>query len=328
MKILDSLQPLIVTPQPKWYISFSMKEQLGSGNVQYYNFDDQLCLITVNNTFYENITLEEENHSPHYVLNFVLKGSYFNNFSGASLKQFTPGSVNFFSFSQEGTILGTPEEQVVYLSIFITSAFLASMINSTPSGYIDDLIERLEKPQDENRMLYQGQYDPRVQMILYDIINSPYANQRENESVNHIYLKSKLLELIALFFNTFTADRKDRVPQVAQDEREKLQLAKEILTSEIDNPPSLSDLSKRIYLNEFKLKNGFKQLFGTTVYGYVRDYRLEVAKGLLEQGDMNVAEVSLSIGYNNPSHFAASFKNKYGINPGMLLTGRKKYLYF
>lgn len=325
MNIVDMLQLSITTPNPSWYAHFDMKDTIGSGKVQYYNFEDKLCLITVDSTFKEKITIFETNKAPHYVLNFVLKGSYLNNFSGERLKEFNQGSVNFFSFSQEGTIIGKEDEHVLYLSIFITAGFLASMAG--PTAYIDRLLNNLEKPLDENRMFYQSQYDPRVQMILYDILNSPYAGQPENESVNHIYLKSKLLELIALFFNTYSKPPAKGETQISPDEYEKLQLAKQILISEIDNPPSLADLARRIYLNEFKLKNGFKHLFGTTVYGYLRDFRLEKARRLLEQGDMNVAEISVSIGYNNPSHFAATFKNKYGINPGMLLTGQKKYFY-
>ena len=73
-------------------------------------------------------------------------------------------------------------------------------------------------------------------------------------------------------------------------------------------------LSKRVCLNEFKLKKGFKELFGVPVYTYVLDKRLELARDLLEK-KLYVSDVANLVGYGNMSHFAAAFRKKYGVNP-------------
>lgn len=81
------------------------------------------------------------------------------------------------------------------------------------------------------------------------------------------------------------------------------------------DPPSFPALSRKIGLNDYKLKAGFKAMFGTTVFGYLREKRLEKALLLLQQGEMNVTETSSAVGYSNTSYFAEGFREKYGVNP-------------
>ncbi len=84
------------------------------------------------------------------------------------------------------------------------------------------------------------------------------------------------------------------------------------------------ELSRRVNLNDFKLKKGFRQVFGTSVFGYLRQVRMEQARMLLEQARMNVTQVALNVGYANPSHFAAAFKGQFGINPGGVLKAARQ----
>jgi AraC-like DNA-binding protein len=70
-----------------------------------------------------------------------------------------------------------------------------------------------------------------------------------------------------------------------------------------------------VQLNNRKLKQGFRQVFDNTVFGYLHDYRLEKACQLLIEDRMNIAEVSYAVGFANRGYFAAAFRKKFGINP-------------
>ena len=70
--------------------------------------------------------------------------------------------------------------------------------------------------------------------------------------------------------------------------------------------------------NEAKLKQGFRSLYGTSVYGYLRDQRMETAWRLLAQRELSVSEVALRVGYANPSKFAAAFRKRFGFAPSTL----------
>lgn len=77
----------------------------------------------------------------------------------------------------------------------------------------------------------------------------------------------------------------------------------------------MKELSKQHGLNEYQLKVGFKEIYGSTVYGYVMDAKLQKSRLLLDSGRYSVNEVAFQIGYQNPSHFIAAFKKKFGTTP-------------
>ena len=80
-------------------------------------------------------------------------------------------------------------------------------------------------------------------------------------------------------------------------------------------------MAQYVGTNEFTLKKGFKELFGTTVFNFWNDAKMAEAKKMLLNGSMNVSEVSDLVGYKNPRHFSAAFKRKYGMIPSTLKNG-------
>jgi len=95
----------------------------------------------------------------------------------------------------------------------------------------------------------------------------------------------------------------------------KIKKAKEIILANMSEPPSLQELADEIGLTLKKLKMGFKQIYGDTVYGFLFDYKMDSARKLLDSGSYNVNEVGLKIGYSTGSHFIAAFKKKFGTTP-------------
>ena len=70
-----------------------------------------------------------------------------------------------------------------------------------------------------------------------------------------------------------------------------------------------------------KLKEGFKQIYGDSVFSFLFDYKMEYARKMLETGQHNVNEVGLKVGYSTSSHFISAFKKKYGTTPKKYLMG-------
>lgn len=87
------------------------------------------------------------------------------------------------------------------------------------------------------------------------------------------------------------------------------------LVSRMEHPMTIEQLAKHVQLSEWKLKHGFNELFGTTLYAYLRDYRLEQALTMMERELLSVSEAAYAVGYSNLSHFAEAFRKKYGMNP-------------
>ena len=95
----------------------------------------------------------------------------------------------------------------------------------------------------------------------------------------------------------------------------KLEQARDILHQEYINPPDQKMLSKRISLNQLKLKSGFKEYFGCTIYSYITRLRMEEARRLILNEGKNMFEVGLQVGFKHQASFTHAFKKYYGILP-------------
>jgi len=150
-----------------------------------------------------------------------------------------------------------------------------------------------------------------VSLVLKQIINS-----NSNSAIRDLYIKGKAYELLSLHFQKEENTNGEYCPFLVDEQNVlKIRKAKEIIISRMSEPPSLQELSNEIGLNLKKLKEGFKQIYGDTVYSFLFDYKMESARKLLESNQFNVNEVGLQVGYSTASHFIAAFKKKFGTTP-------------
>jgi AraC-like DNA-binding protein len=134
------------------------------------------------------------------------------------------------------------------------------------------------------------------------------------DKLQELYLESKLLDLIYITMNEMKTKEHNDI-SLSHKDVECLHKAKNILLNNIHNPPSLKELAYKSAINEFKLKKGFKQLFGNTAYGILQEYRLNKAKTLLQTNEINISEASSLVGYKSISHFSKIFKEHFGVTP-------------
>lgn len=91
--------------------------------------------------------------------------------------------------------------------------------------------------------------------------------------------------------------------------------AREILDRTLVNPPKVLDLARRLGANVTTLQANFKAAFGTTIFGYVRNRRLEMARVLLLDHGLGVAEAGYRVGFTNASAFTAAYRRHFGHSP-------------
>ena len=131
-----------------------------------------------------------------------------------------------------------------------------------------------------------------------------------------IYLESKVLELTALRLAALDECEPARRPfALLRSDVDALEEARRILAEQYSDPPSIIDLARSVGINRTKLKGGFKELFGTTVFGYLRSRRMQHARELLRSGSCTVAEAAEAVGYSSTSAFAAAFTVEHGFPP-------------
>lgn len=170
--------------------------------------------------------------------------------------------------------------------------------------------------ENKDKKYYQdGNLSPSMAIVLNQLMNFNLM-----PTIKSLYFKAKGYELLSLQFNRAGETDIEQCPFLSDEENIlKIRRAKDIVISRMAEPPSLQELSNEIGLSLKKLKEGFKQIYGDSVYSFLFDYKMEYARKLLDSGEYNVNEVGLKLGYSTASHFIASFRKKFGTTP-------KKYI--
>jgi len=152
------------------------------------------------------------------------------------------------------------------------------------------------------------------------VVLSQILQAKVHESMKSLYFKGKVYELLCLYFNKNEDPSIEQCPFLVDEENvQKIRKAKKIILDKMSDPPSLEKLAIEVELSLKKLKDGFKQIYGDTVFAYLLDHKMNEARKMLDSRKYNVNEVSLKLGYSTASHFIAAFKKKYGTTP-------KKYI--
>jgi AraC-like DNA-binding protein len=213
-----------------------------------------------------------------------------------------------------------PKSNIHVVEIEIAPGLIQTFFQSNPIALPTELQRILEG--DYQHSYWQvGTITPAMQMALHQLLACPFQG-----AIAQMYLESKAIELVALkleqireMFQNSSQQKILKSPDI-----ERIYHAREILLRDIENPPSLIHLAQLVGLNDYKLKLGFRQVFGTTVFGYLRTHRMEQARQLLAKQNSTVSEVARLVGYSSLSRFNTAFKQQFGVSPSACLGKRLK----
>lgn len=98
-----------------------------------------------------------------------------------------------------------------------------------------------------------------------------------------------------------------------------IQKLHDYILSHLDEPlPNLKQLSKMFGVNEFKLKDGFRFFFNTSIHHFYNEERLKKAHLLIQHSSHSIKAVAFMCGFNDYVTFYKAFRKKYGYAPGEL----------
>ncbi|NKW81763.1 helix-turn-helix transcriptional regulator [Ochrobactrum pecoris] len=98
--------------------------------------------------------------------------------------------------------------------------------------------------------------------------------------------------------------------------------ARDLLDENIARPPTIEALTKMLGVNATTLRSNFLKIYGTTIFGHVRNRRLEVAQFLLRTHDLNISEVAYRVGFTNAGAFSSAYRKHYGYSPRQETTSK------
>jgi AraC-like DNA-binding protein len=167
---------------------------------------------------------------------------------------------------------------------------------------------------------------PAMLNVIYDINNCSFNGQ-----VRNLFLEAKVLELLAYQMDQMKNQSvvTECRESLSKKDIEKLVGIKSYIDQNFLSDLPISFLTREFGINSFKLKKGFKQLFGKPVFSYIKDLKMQYAKVILSDRQFNINEVAEKLGYINPNHFSTAFKKHFGVNPSALAGEKKSQrLYF
>jgi AraC family transcriptional regulator, transcriptional activator of the genes for pyochelin and ferripyochelin receptors len=219
----------------------------------------------------------------------------------------------------EGKKYWQPKRRQFHISAQITPSVLSAYLSGRSDEFPKDLRAIFEGRTDGG-FSHVGPLSRTMNATIQHLLDCPYSGP-----MRELYIESKAIELIVhKLAQIVSSDVMGHAPPKF-DLREMggIELAREILCRDLERPPKLIDLVRSVGMNHCRLNQGFREVYGATVFGYLRQTRLIEAKRLLEQDGMNVTEAALSVGYSSISSFSNAFFEHFGLRPIACL--RKKH---
>ena len=265
----------------------------------------------------EPVIMKGECDLPLIGLNFSLSGSIRNRMQySTSYDWVTESGQSNLYYRPALTTSGkaSPKEPILGVAILMDPWFFNTILKRETDRVPDDFDDIASGS--PGRYQYTYTITPLMQAVAHQIINCPYHGL-----IRQLYLEGKAYELIAYKLEQSLSNNKKTRKTFAlrPDDVERTRYAEELVSRNLENPPRLLELAGMVGLTHPKLNFCFREVYGTTVFGYLRKMRLDKAKSLLDEGRMNVTEAAYAVGYSSLSHFAGTFKDHFGFAPGSYL---------
>ncbi|MDC1379570.1 AraC family transcriptional regulator [Algibacter sp.] len=287
---------------------FKANKSVAKSTFEETKVDEGVLVLTYKNETNEIQSLDKETDSNFIQFHFCVKGS--------SQFVFNEGRYRLNILEENSLLLYNPQRDLPINLEVNPHSWMVSILISIKNfhGLFSqeaDYITFLSKDNKDKKYYKDGIISPSMAIVLNQLIN-----YNLNQSIKSLYFKGKAYELLSLYFNRSEDADIEQCPFLVDETNViKIKNAKDIMVSRMAEPPSLQELADEIGLSLKKLKEGFKQIYGDSVFSFLFDYKMEVARKLLEAGNDNVNEVGHKVGYSTSSHFIAAFKKKYGTTP-------------
>ncbi|HAY3549916.1 AraC family transcriptional regulator [Elizabethkingia meningoseptica] len=277
---------------------------------------DEFLVREYRSCYYENYVMEFITGKSEYIeLSFFLGGAdvirdKVNGISGEfkllhHYIYFTPGNADVEIYYEKGIFYKN-------LDIYVSKDYFHKLAETNP--FLQEFIDKVDREQQGN--LFPGgiPITPQMMGILLEI------KKCEQEGIYREYfIKSRILSLLLLIFE-FAKDQRHGVEagskiSIARYDVQKLMQVREFIEHNLKSFYTIEQLSLKFGINAFKLKNGFKEMFGEGVFHYASKLRMKEALHLLKNSEYSIKEIAYQLGYASPSSFTVAFKNEVGVGP-------------
>ena len=274
---------------------------------------NELSILKGNYQLHDDVAISGKGESSLLEMHFNLSDQKIGYINPGSSKDFAApmsGNITFLSAEDNHAKIDFKKD-IIYNTFDVHLPLSVLTKYEGESKIMDAFLNNIHK--DTSTALAKGEIkiSAKIFGVMQDIKNCFYRGLTRK-----IYMESKIYELIAL--SHYNLDSKKENLNLAGNDIEKIKFAAQLIRENLDNPYTIVELARKVGVNQTKLKEGFKTVFGDTVFGYLQEIRMNNARHYLSDTSLSIQEISHLSGYQNVSNFSIAFKRIFGYPPTKL----------
>ncbi|MFD3001478.1 helix-turn-helix domain-containing protein [Pontibacter toksunensis] len=247
------------------------------------------------------------------IMGFYLEGEASSEITGLLKQSVNPANIHYICYTPafKAEFRMPPHKLHRYFLVILSKEFYFRLLHQQ-SELHQDFAEHVLQGHHTYLSKEPLEITPEMKWVLNDIRNC----QRKGP-LKRLYLEAKVMELLMLQMEQWQQLQEQHPvnSMLRGNDAQRIAEARAILEESYHNPPTIQELARLVYLNETKLKQGFKASYSYTIHGYVVWLRMEKARQLLTQAQQSIGDVAYQVGYKNAAHFTAAFKKHFGFLP-------------
>ncbi|AOW21511.1 helix-turn-helix domain-containing protein [Urechidicola croceus] len=296
--------------------TYTIDNEIGKGSIKYIPFDWGINYLQYDITFFDDVSfiIDASAYNPiHFIycLNGFMEHRFEHQTEPNRIEQLQSaiitnkeGCFNYFYYPKNS------ELEICSIQV-LRKSFLKKRINNI-SSLNQKLYSVFLDTDYDNRFSYFGNYNLKIGEFFKKI-----KKVKEKGIIRILKIQGLVLQILATHIteHDIATNKRKLNTSLNKDELKIIRKYAQKITKNISKDFSLETLSTESGLSQAKLQEGFKLLYGRTVTEYIRHVRLESARDLIINSDLNISEIVYTIGFSSRSYFSKIFKEKYNISP-------------
>ncbi len=278
-----------------------------------YQVKDDLSILQGGYNLNEDITIYGKGESPLLEMHFNLSDQdiyYQNNSVNRILAPAMSSNITALSAEENKARISFNKDHSYHtFDVHLPLSIFANYAGE--SKIMDRFLHAIEHNLSAKLSPHEIKVTPKIYSTIQAIRNCTFEGLTKK-----IYLESKVYELIA-YLHESSENNHTQHPLSPADE-ERIKYAAVLIRENLDSPFTIMELARKLGINQTKLKSGFKSIFGSTVFGYLQETRMEMARKHLLDTNLTIQQISTLSGYKSISNFSTAFKQTYGYSPNRL----------
>jgi AraC family transcriptional regulator, transcriptional activator of the genes for pyochelin and ferripyochelin receptors len=287
--------------------------QADFGNILYQHYSDEGFEIWYSN--YEILletVLMGRPKSPFLELHIQYSNELLDNWDGSREKLTRSYQYNFTYAPFEINKIRIPAKTLYStFDIRFQLNFLVELAPSYP--LLEALVDTVAEGKPVETFKIDRFLSPSMVQLVQQMLDCPYKEEGAK-----FFMRAKVIELLLMVLEDCSEASPLGPVRLSSNDIDMLMQVKALVQEGIDAPLTLQELARKVGINEFKLKKGFKHLFGTTIYDYLTSLRMEKAKQMLLETELRFDEISELVGFAERASFDKAFKKHFSYTPAYL----------